>query len=164
MKKFLTVLMILGIALLLCACAGEINGPTPMMTGGTAQNGAEPTEHKHDLMAAADNIVEHEPVVYCGNTMTTVSYKPMTADCIGWEETFDGSLSVELTDFLRFLDYSGDICRCLPEYTVDTEFGTGYGINLEDGYARHEGKQVSLTQEQVTRLKEIMNEIHKEGE
>ncbi len=66
-----------------------------------------------------------------------------------------GSDSVMITDLLRYLDYSSDICKCLPEYIVDTEFGKGYGISLTEGYARYEGKQVSLTDGQIKTVTEI---------
>ena len=73
-----------------------------------------------------------------------------------WEASFAGSDSVALTDLLRYLDYSGDICRCLPEYNVDTEFGKGYGINLTEGYARYDGGQTPLTEEQIEQIGEII--------
>ena len=57
---------------------------------------------------------------------------------------------------LWYLDYSGDVCRCLPEYSVDTEFGTGYGVNLTEGYARSGGGQTDLTEEQVEQIREIL--------
>ena len=44
--------------------------------------------------------------------------------------------SVALTDLLLYLDYSGEVCTCLPEYSVDTEFGAGYGVSLTGGFAR----------------------------
>ena len=55
------------------------------------------------------------------------------------------------------LDYDPmHVCRCRPEYTVDTEFGTGYGINLTAGYARCDKGQADLTQEQIDTIAEII--------
>ena len=100
---------------------------------------------------------------YCGNTITTVR-------CGGglegeeWVKSFWGSPSVELTDLLLYLDYSGDICRCLPEYVVETEFSdTAYGVNLTAGYVRHDGGQVSLTEEQVSLIESIIDQILEES-
>ena len=125
-----------------------------------------PPEEGEDIHAPAeaDNVVPHETNYYCGNTITTIR---CTGGVAGppegeseWEKSFWGSPSVELTDLLLFLDYSGDICRCLPEYEVTTEFSdTPYGINLTEAYARHDGGQVSLTEEQVSAIRSIIDEI-----
>ncbi len=100
-----------------------------------------------------DNVIEHEDTVYCGNTLTTIKYKGIDTSL---EKTFAGSDSVAITDLLRFLDYKDDVCKCLPDYTFETEFGT-YGVNMSEGYARHEGKQVSLTQEQISEIGAIID-------
>ena len=85
----------------------------------------------------------------CGNTQTTVY---IDED----KYTFMGGNSVTLTALLNSLKYEHEICKCLPEYTVDTEFGTGYGINLREGYVRYQGKQQKLTSEQLKTVKEII--------
>lgn len=131
--------------------ASEIPAPTTEGVEGEAHT----DEHSHSL-AEGNNIVEHEAMGYCGNTVTTISCQNRQND-EPWEVSFWGSDSIALTDLLRYLDYSGDVCRCLPEYTVDTEFGTEYGINLTEGYARHDGGQVSLTEEQVRQIREILD-------
>ena len=102
-----------------------------------------------------DNVTEHEAAGYCGNTVTTVSREERVWDA-PWEASFWGEDSVALTDLLLYLDYSGNVCRCLPEYSVDTEFGTGYGVNLTEGYARFGGGQADLTEEQVEQIREIL--------
>ena len=113
-------------------------------------------EHNHKL-SSGNNVVEHEVFGYCGNTITTITYKYFgKGDDKSWTKSFMGGNSVALTDLLRHLDYKEGICRCLPEYTVDTEFGTGYGINLTEGYARYNGCQVSLTAEQIKEITAIM--------
>lgn len=127
--------------------------PAPSTEG--VEGEAHMDEHSHSL-AEGNNIVEHEAMGYCGNTVTTISCQIRQNDD-PWEVSFWGSDSVALTDLLRYLDYSGDVCRCLPEYTVDTEFGTEYGINLTEGYVRHDGGQVSLTEEQIRQIREILD-------
>jgi hypothetical protein len=65
---------------------------------------------------------------------------------------------VALTDLLLYLDYQEGICRCLPEYSVETEFSEEpYGVNLSSGYARHGEGQVELTEEQVELIRDILD-------
>ncbi len=167
MKRRMLPLLLLLLPLVLTACAASAGGGEPE-TGGTPMEknpdyvditspdaplplAAEPDaeEHRHAL-SEEDHTLEHEPAGYCGNTVTTVS-------CEAWEASFWGGDSIALTDVLLYVDYSGDVCKCLPEYNVDTEFGTGYGINLTEGYARHDGGQVSLTAEQVEKIQGILD-------
>lgn len=116
------------------------------------ETGVSLPEHSHAVQVG-DNEVEHEPEGYCGNTITTVRCEKPGKQEERWERTFMGGTSVGLTDFLRWLDFSEDICRCLPEYYVDTELSEAeYGISLTGGYVRHEGKQCQLTEEQVAWL------------
>lgn len=113
------------------------------------------SEHDHTL-STEDNIVEHEKAGYCYNTVTKISRESQMGG-EAWKVSFEGSDSVVLTDILLYLDYSDGICRCQPEYNVDTEFGTGYGINLTEGYVRHDGGQVSLTAEQLELIQGIFD-------
>ncbi len=88
---------------------------------------------------------------YCGNTQTTIYFEN------GKKHTFMYGNSVTMTDILANLAYDKNkLCKCLPEYTVDTEFGKGYGINLTDGYARCDKGQADLTSEQINKLKTII--------
>ena len=119
----------------------------------------EPKEHTH-TESEKNNVLEHEEFGYCGNTMTTVRYQGFAKGQEAWEYTFWGGVSVGISDFLRWLDYSEEVCKCLPEYTVDTEFGLNYGINLSAGYVRHEGKQVSLTKKQTEYLKSELEKVY----
>ena len=50
----------------------------------------------------------------------------------------------------------GQVCRCLPEFTVDTEFGGGYGVNLTESYARCESGQAALTAEQTDAIRDVL--------
>ena len=121
------------------------------------ETGVEGDLSGHDnTLSTEDNIVEHEKAGYCDNTVTKISRESQMGreSC---EVSFDGSDSVALTDLLLYLDYSDGICRCQPEYNVDTEFGTGYGINLTEGYVRHDVGQVSLTAEQLELIQGIFD-------
>jgi len=106
-------------------------------------------DHIHQIPAQAQTV--EDPVTgYCGNTQTTLYIGDQTY-------TFQFENSVVLTDILVNLDYNSDkVCRCRPEYTVDTEFGTGYGINLTQGYVRCEKGQADLTLEQLAAITEII--------
>jgi len=121
---------------------------------------AEEDGHSHSL-SEGDNVLEHEAAGYCGNTVTTIS-RAGQAD--GDPVSFWGSDSVKLTDLLRDLDYSGEVCRCLPEYTVDTEFGAGYGISLTGGYVRYNGGQAPLTAGQVELIQGIFDRQSEQAE
>lgn len=171
MKHGWTPLMALLLTLALTACAASAGGGTPD-AGGTPNNPNDVTitapdapaplpeeagegGHTHRL-SEEDHTVDHEQALYCGNTVTTAS-RVTDPEGESWEASFWGEDSVALTDLLLYLDYSGDVCKCLPEYNVDTEFGTGYGINLTEGYARHDGGQVSLTEGQVEEIRAILD-------
>lgn len=87
---------------------------------------------------------------YCGNTVTEV-----TLDGETW--SFWGGDSVTLTDIVINLDYDPEkICRCLPEFTVDTEFGDGYGVSLRESYVRCAEGQAPLTAEQTEAIRGIV--------
>ncbi len=119
-------------------------------------NITEEDTHVH-IPFEGNNIVEHEAAGYCGNTVTTIkNYSTGENSENNWEISFWGDDSVSLTDLLLYLDYKEDICRCIPEYTVDTEFGENYHVNLTEGYVRHGDKQASLTAEQTTLIQNII--------
>ena len=92
-----------------------------------------------------------DPVAgYCGNTVTEV-----TLD--GETYSFWGGDSVALTDILVNLVYDpGRVCRCPVEFTVDTEFGDGCGVNLAESFARCEAGQAALTAEQTEAIRDIL--------
>ena len=147
MKKRMLLPLLFLCTLLLCACAAERAAPVES-DDPTLQTVCEP-DHAH-TQTDADNILPHEEIGYCGNTVTAVN-------AANWEASFWGSDSVALTDLLRWLDYSEDLCRCPSEYTVTTEFSeTPYEVNLTQGFARHEGKQVTLTDEQIETVRAIL--------
>lgn len=95
-------------------------------------------------------LTEKPATGYCGNTVTEV-----TLD--GEVYSFWGGDSVALTDIVINLAYDPEaVCRCLPEFTVDTEFGAGYGVNLTESYVRCEAGQALLTAEQAEAIRGIM--------
>ena len=164
--KTTALLLSLLLSLPLLACAPTQDADVPEVLSTVDETGAEggeapdavPEEDVHEF-AMESNILPHESVGYCGNTITTVRYGG-GLEGEEWVKSFWGSPSVELTDLLLYLDYSGDICRCLPEYVVETEFSdTAYGVNLTAGYVRHDGGQVSLTEEQVSLIESIIDQI-----
>ena len=171
MKHLRTLVMALLLVPVLSACAASAGGGAPD-AGGTPmekspdyadtavpdapappESGAN--EHSH-TPCQENNIVEHEEAGYCGNTVTTVSWET-GMDSESRKVSFWYDDSVALTDLLLYLDYSGEVCTCLPEYSVDTEFGAGYGVSLTEGFARHDGGQVSLTAEQVEEIRAILD-------
>lgn len=106
-------------------------------------------DHNHKP-ADAPQTVQETISGYCGNIQTTLY--------VGDKEyTFMYGHSVTLTDILANLDYDPmKVCRCRPEYWVDTEFASGYGINLRSGYARCEMGQADLTREQIDTIAQII--------
>ena len=106
--------------------------------------------HSHTL-AEQPQTVDDPVNGYCGNTMTTIILD-------GKEYTFIGSDSVNLTDTVINLKYdSMRVCRCAPEFTVKTEFGEPYGVNLNQGYVRCEEGQADLTPDQVMLIQQILD-------
>lgn len=105
--------------------------------------------HTH-APAGEPHRVEAPAPGYCGNTVTTV-----TAD--GEAYSFRGSDSVALTDILTNLAYDpAQVCRCMQEFTVDTESGDGYGVNLTGSFARSPDGQAPLTAGQTEAIRAIL--------
>ena len=161
MKKYFAAALSLALALTLTACAVSASNGAPeagsVPETSASQPDASQTEKDHDhQLTEGDNIVPHEEVGYCGNTVTAI-YPESRSTGEDWKASFWGGDSVALTDLLLYLDYQEGICRCLPEYMVETEFSDEpYGISLTEGYARHGDSQVDLTQEQVELIHDIL--------
>lgn len=113
------------------------------------ENGNEEEDHTHATLAVQ---TANEPVyTYCGNAQSTLYID-------GEAYTFGFGHSVTLTDILRNLDYNPyEVCRCMPQYRADTEFGTNYHIHLEYGFVRCDKGQAALTQAQIDAIREIVN-------
>ena len=89
----------------------------------------------------------------CGNTSVTV-----TLD--GSAYTLSGSDAVTLTAILENLDYDPQsVCNCLAEFTVETEVGTEYEVNLTEYFARCDAGQAALTQEQADTIREVIERL-----
>lgn len=107
-------------------------------------------DHSHTL-AEQPQTVDDPVTGYCGNTMTTIVLDNQ-------EYTFMGSDSVNLTDILINLKYDPmRVCRCATEFSVITESGDPYGVNLNHGYARCEEGQADLTPDQVALIQQILD-------
>lgn len=104
--------------------------------------------HSH-ILAETPETVDDPTTGYCGNTVTTIKF-------LGEEYSFWGDHSVTLTDILINLNYNPHkVCKCLPEFTIVTEFGS-YGVHLSQGYARCQDGQAALTREQVWQIRTII--------
>lgn len=107
-------------------------------------------KHSHTL-AEEPQIVDDPISGYCGNMMTTIHLN-------GKDYTFMGSDSVNLTDILINLKYDPEmLCDCVSEFSVETESGEEYSVNLSEGYARCADGQADLTPDQVETIQEILN-------
>lgn len=148
MKRYSFLFSALLCLLLLAGC-GASDGPKREGSAPDADAVFQETAHRAHGPYDGENCLPHEEVGYCGNTVTTVT---CLLEGNEWQNSFWGGDSVALTDLLRYLNYSEEPCACPAEYTVDTEFAAGYSLNLTEGFARWQGKQVALTQEQIEGL------------
>jgi len=89
----------------------------------------------------------------CGSEVMTLKYRGASAEYL-WQHSFMGVESAAATYILRNLEYTEDICKCLPEYEVESEFGD-FGVSLKESYARQGQKQAKLTEAQISELTRI---------
>ena len=109
-------------------------------------------DHSHRFAEPEEEAME-VPSGYSGHYVTKVY-----AD--GQEYELRGADSAAMTDILTGLDYDPDaVCRCMAEFTVDTELLAGIEVNLKEAFARCEKGQAALTEVQVTILREIMENL-----
>ena len=108
--------------------------------------------HSHDPAGEPESANDMEDG-YCGNTSATV-----TLD--GSVYTLPGSDAITLTAILEHLDYtSDDICSCSAEFTVKTEIGAEYEVNLTEYFVRCDAGQAALTQKQADAIREIVERL-----
>lgn len=89
----------------------------------------------------------------CGSTSVTVTLDGST-------HTISGSDAVTLTAILENLDYDPQsVCNCLAEFTVETEIGTEYEVNLTEYFARCDAGQAALTRKQADAIREIVQRL-----
>ena len=153
MKRILALFLAAVLICSMTACQDQ-GDPDPTFPPGSNGPSKPLSEEEictdHDL-AEAPQTVDDPVTDYCGNTVTTI-------DLDGKIYSFEGSDSVNLTDVLINLKYDPmKLCRCLPEFTVTTELGGSYGVNLSQGYARCSDGQADLTAEQVELIRQILN-------
>ena len=125
---------------------------TGSVTGG--ENGMKEElyiDHSHRF--AEETEMTDSTGAYCGNTVTTVY--------LGGEEySFGGTDSITITKILKNLPYDpAETCCCVAEFTVDTEMGQGYQVNLTEYFVRHDAGQGSLTEEQAAALRAIIETL-----
>ena len=107
-------------------------------------------DHSH---RAAEPQEEESGAGWCGNMTVTVYVS-------GEAHTLSGTDAVTLTDILYRLDYrEEDLCRCAAAFTVDTEMGTGYALSPGNYFARFEGGQAALTEEQAQAIRDILDRL-----
>ncbi len=167
MRKLLSILALVCLLTLAAGCSRKAVGsaaPPPetrsapeetktLSPEGTGDLSPEETEQmppEDGHGPASQPLTVSDPVEgYCGNTVTSVTLDGKTY-------SFWGSDSVSLTDIVINLDYQAEVCRCPVEFTVDTEFGEGYGVNLTESFARCEAGQAPLTEEQAETIRAVL--------
>ena len=118
-------------------------------------NGSMEEEHSidHSHRFAEETESAGSTGAYCGNTVTKVYLD-------GETYSLGGSDSVTLTHILKNLPYNPEVvCRCMAEFTVDTETLTGIQVNLTEAFARCERGQAALTEEQVQTIRRIVENL-----
>jgi len=122
--------------------------------------------HTHRY-ATGDNLDETIPGIVCGNTGVHLHYMAngynkaiSNGYYIGPDEKamFADSYDVE---FLLKLNYQDPVCTCPIEgyYQVDNS-PKKYEFNISEAFASYDGKQVSLTRDQVEILKKAVDEAY----
>lgn len=138
--------------------AEEAAAEAPAQDSASATGGEAGTEnslcidHSHRFAGEGDP-GEDVPSGYCGNLITTVYMD-------GTEYSLTGADGMAITDILTNLDYDPDaVCRCMAEFTVDTELLTDIEVNLTQGFARCEKGQAALTEKQAGILQKIIDNL-----
>ncbi len=114
---------------------------------GDSANASAATGHDH---TPAEPYERSDDQGWCGNMEASISWN-------GLNYALSGTEAVLLTDILYSLPYSEEnLCRCMAEFTAQTEMGS-YEVNLIEYFARFEGKQAALTEDQAEQIREILN-------
>lgn len=109
-------------------------------------------DHSHRF-AEAKKEAEEVPSGFCGNLVTRI-----TLD--GVQHDLHGADSDAVTNILKSLEYDPDtVCRCMTEFTVDTETLAGVQVNLTEAFARCELGQAALTGQQVAILRDVVENL-----
>lgn len=108
------------------------------------------TDHSHRF-AEAEEPDQEVPSGFDGNLTVTVVIE-------GESYSLTGADGLTMTEILTKLNYDPSaVCRCMAEFTVDTEPLSNIQVSLEQAFARCEKGQAALTEQQVTAIREIIN-------
>jgi len=125
---------------------------TDMITEVPAAENSLCIDHSHRF-AEHKKEPEEVPSGYCGNLAVRVTLDGKAYD-------LHGADADTITNILRSLDYdSGLTCRCMAEFTVDTELLADVEVNLTQGFARCEKGQAALTEEQAQLIRSIIDSL-----
>lgn len=126
--------------------------PAQDSASGTVTENGSCIDHSHRYAEDMEPM-EEIPSGYSGNLMTRVFVD-------GQKYELHGADSAAMTDILTGLDYNPNaVCRCMAEFTVDTEKLSGIHVNLAQGFARCERGQAALTEEQARILQDIIDRL-----
>ena len=131
------------LALVLSVCLAMM---VPAMMPASAENEmAEPPA----MLDAAEKYTES--AIHTAPTEESVT---VVVEGVGY--SVSGEDAIAAMEILQELEYNpARVCKCLPQFRVVTQDGS-YGIHLNEGYARGEEGQASLTQEQIDILRALV--------
>lgn len=110
------------------------------------------TNHSHRYAEPSDSAPEI-PSGFSGESVTRIFVD-------GQEFALQGGDSAAVADILENLDYAPErVCRCMAEFTVDTERLKDIHVNLTQGFARCSLGQAALTQAQAELIRDIVNNL-----
>lgn len=72
-------------------------------------------------------------------------------------DTPDMAVSKELSDFFCSREYTDPFCKCMPEYYFENGYGS-FSFSLSGRYARNDTGQYKLTDEQINRIKTLIEQ------
>ncbi len=133
---------------------GDTGDAAPMETVAAGENFASAASGSHAHTPQDPELcIDHTSGGWCGNMTAEIHMD-------GADYSLSGTDAVTLTDILYFLPYSEEnLCRCMAEFTVNTEMGSGYEINLTEYFVRHQGGQASLTEEDAQQIQSILDTL-----
>lgn len=145
--KYLALFLVL--CLLLSGCASYTPPPGPLRILTEPQMGDTLKKIDPEFSSDPGETGGNDPqTTPCGGEIT-LTYLPMGV-CTAVSSSFsDYEAEQTLAMILTNASYDLDYCDCIAEYTVILPEAGEYQFNLSDCYARHDGAQASLTDDQV---------------
>ena len=126
--------------------------PAQDSASGTVTENGIGIDHSHRY-AEKEETDEDVPSGFCGNLTVTITMA-------GESHSMTGADALTLTEILRELPYDlNAVCRCMAEFTVDTEMISGIQVNLTQGFARCDKGQAALTEEHVMLIQNIIDTL-----